>query len=111
MHKEIAMKWADELESGNWKQAKGQLQKGDGFCCLGVLAKMLGVNPGYLGTHLPKEAQDKAGMRSNNGCPVSGVDVDPDNSVLGSGCLVDANDNGKSFPEIADWIRENYVDL
>jgi hypothetical protein len=30
-------KWAEELESGRWKQCRSHLRSGYGYCCLGVL--------------------------------------------------------------------------
>ena len=35
-------RWCQELESGKWRQGKGQLESGDGHCCFGVLAKIEG---------------------------------------------------------------------
>lgn len=29
-------KWISALRSGKYKQSKGQLKSGDGYCCLGV---------------------------------------------------------------------------
>ncbi len=40
MKRSIARKWAKALESGEYKQAKGQLRKGDAMCCLGVLCNL-----------------------------------------------------------------------
>ena len=34
-------KWVKVLRSGKYKQTKGSLQTGDGFCCLGVACKEL----------------------------------------------------------------------
>ena len=33
----LAKKWIDALRSGKYKQGRGQLVKGDRYCCLGVL--------------------------------------------------------------------------
>jgi hypothetical protein len=36
-------KWAEELESGRWKQGRSALYDGEHYCCLGVLcAAVLG---------------------------------------------------------------------
>ena len=40
MKKEIAMEWADALESGKYKQGHSYLCRDDRFCCLGVLAEL-----------------------------------------------------------------------
>lgn len=47
VNKEIKAKWIEALRSGKYIQAKGQLHDGDGFCCLGVLCDVLGVNKEY----------------------------------------------------------------
>lgn len=36
-------KWTTELKSGEFKQAKGVLFDGEGYCCLGVREKLEGV--------------------------------------------------------------------
>lgn len=33
---ELQLKWIEALESGEYKQGKGQLRDGDQYCCLGV---------------------------------------------------------------------------
>ncbi len=44
-------KWAEELESGRWKQAHGILSDGSGiaYCCLGVLWYKVQIDPFLLG--------------------------------------------------------------
>lgn len=42
-------KWAEELESGKWKQGTGALREKDKYCCLGVLFYGLNVKPGLVG--------------------------------------------------------------
>lgn len=34
-------KWIKALRSGKYKQAKGQFQKEDGYCCLGVACRVI----------------------------------------------------------------------
>lgn len=40
MKAEIAEKWINALESGEYKQTKGKLQDQNGYCCLGVLCDL-----------------------------------------------------------------------
>lgn len=37
MNPDVKTKWLEALRSGEYKQARGQLQHKHGFCCLGVL--------------------------------------------------------------------------
>lgn len=113
MKRSIARKWAAALESGEYKQGKGQLRKGDKFCCLGVLCNLHAqAHPEiagkekakslYLGhrSTLPCEVAEWAAMRSNNG--YLSYDID----------LVRMNDDkGKAFAEIAKVIRKYWKEL
>ena len=40
-------KWIAALRSGNYKQGKGYLKKGDCHCCLGVLCEVAGIKPEF----------------------------------------------------------------
>ena len=40
MNKEVKKIWLDALKSGKYKQSKGRLRRGDGYCCLGVLCDL-----------------------------------------------------------------------
>lgn len=113
MKRSIARKWAQALESDEYKQCKGRLRKGNSFCCLGVLCnlhaqehpeiaaaqKRKGI---YLdhSAALPDEVKEWAGMCSSDGY------TDYDNH------LVDMNDSeGKSFAEIAKVVRKHWKQL
>ena len=125
MRQEIANKWADALESGEYTQGAFSLAVEDTagratHCCLGVLCVLAiadgvdvpktgerysddhvdGVMYGYgveqAEALLPYEAMKWAGMQSNDGtCPNAG-------EVLAS-----LNDFGVPFYRIAEIIREN----
>lgn len=113
MKRSIARKWAAALSSGEYKQGKGRLRKGDKFCCLGVLCNLHAQEypeiaatqkhkSVYLGEKgvLPEEVRDWAGMNSDDGYITYGND------------LVGMNDlEGKSFAEIAKVIRKEYKKL
>lgn len=52
--------WRDELLSGRWRRARGQLRapgSSDVACCLGVLAEMLGCDYHPTDGHLPSDAE------------------------------------------------------
>jgi hypothetical protein len=40
MKRNIAKQWAAALRSGDYKQGRFQLRRGDQFCCLGVLCNL-----------------------------------------------------------------------
>ena len=107
MKTEIADKWIAALLSGEYKQTTGKLYDGKGYCCLGVLCKVLGkefVDEGTLSwtigserlrSILPRDVVEDAGMYSSYGCY---------NSRNSS--LTKDNDDGKTFEEIAGIIDE-----
>lgn len=125
MKKSIAMKWAEALESGEYKQGTGQLRtKENEFCCLGVLCNM------------HAQANPKVAAQQDNPVEYFGKDEFPPDVVMNwsglkdsSGAfyvleddpyygmtnvrheLVDLNDSGKTFPEIAKVIRKHYKKL
>lgn len=42
LSEENQLKWIEALESGKYPKTVGQLKKDNGYCCLGVLACVLG---------------------------------------------------------------------
>lgn len=105
-------KWIAALRSGKYKQTRGRLQDGDGFCCLGVLCDSvvpknkleLMDNFGWIYGHLPHH-QDKAPSW------VKKIDsIFTDISAGSKGAvfehLYDLNDTKRlSFNEIADILE------
>ncbi len=95
--------WLAALESDEFKQTQGKLQHADGFCCLGVacvMAERAGIfvyeKYGIIyGTSLNDQETVKGwlGLRTGSGHAGPGV------------CLVNMNDEGKTFKEIAAAIR------
>jgi hypothetical protein len=113
MKRSIARKWAAALESGEYKQGKGQLRKGDKFCALGVLCNLHAqehpeiaakqrFKSSYLGSSdlLPEEVQDWADMCSHDGYIYYNTNLMHMNDV-----------RGKTFPEIAKVIRKYWKEL
>lgn len=93
--------WPEALESGEYKQAKGQLYDPDekGYCCLGVACKLLNdmrlikKDDWINDAELPEKAIALLSIGS------SGEHKRENQS------LANDNDNGKSFKQIAKLIR------
>jgi hypothetical protein len=97
MDKELKEKWVEALRSGRYVQGEVHFERGDKFCCLGVLCEVLGepttiVVNGYPASNYPAIE------------PVLGVET--------YNILYEMNDGvcGRakhSFAEIADYIEAN----
>ena len=99
--------WLEALRSGEYGQTRFRLYSrggmdfgGDGYCCLGVAAKVLGL----LGDDGMCRYGDAALERSlpNELCVI--LRMSPDLH----GKLADMNDSGESFAEIASAIEKDY---
>ena len=112
----IKGRWVKALRSCEYKQVQGVLHDGVGFCCLGVLCDVEidgdwrfmesdGIvkdcwaivkkdhmeDMDYEGvSDLTSAFKDKCGLEDYN-----------------EGTMIDMNDEGISFDEIADWIEDN----
>jgi hypothetical protein len=87
--------WLDALRSGEWKQTtSGDLHRNNGHCCLGVGSVIAGC-PQDDGEYLA--IKDRYGLKSIWGMYANGY----------GGDLTHHNDNGTTFPEIADIIEKN----
>lgn len=106
MNPEVKTKWVAALRSGDYRQGRGTLRSSaDEYCCLGVLCD-LAVKDGIL------DQPDRGPYRGspwsyggNSGYPPVGVDYWV--GALRMGTLVDMNDTGVPFSEIADYIEAN----
>ena len=94
--------WAKELESGNYAQGVGSLCTNGCYCCLGVLADMRG--------ELTERNTFRRSRQSNYGLLASEL------SNLyyylpgyRQGYLASLNDKGRTFSEIAQYIREKLI--
>jgi hypothetical protein len=96
--------WVTALESGEYDQSIGSLYDGEGYCCLGVYAKVaLGYDDEYIlsstsGTDSagPSEVYEKIQVDTSL---VAGVYYEG----------ITMNDRGESFIDIAKMIREAYT--
>jgi hypothetical protein len=108
--------WIEALESGEYKQAVSYLSIHGLYCCLGVACEVAikhGVEVTrayrdeivqYDGDHslLPPSVQKWLGLRCNDG----GFEVAHDDWIEEVN-LATLNDEGATFQEIANVIREN----
>ena len=125
MNKDIAMKWADALESGEYPQIKSFLHTADGYCCLGVLCELSGFASwkeedipwlDQAGLPIRFKYPDGTGLTSKYSLPYnvmewSGVRTSSGEVLSEDNTLASLNDKGKTFTEIAQIIRENWENL
>jgi hypothetical protein len=117
---EIKTRWLHALRSGEYTQTVEMLRRtltdgGSGYCCLGVLAEVL--EPGKLNTYYGEDFLDENITNNEEFIAVHGLEalcaeVDNSKSEYAPGStyedvLVNMNDGGKTFAEIADWIEEH----
>ena len=130
----LQTKWLEELESGKHAQAREILSCSSGMCCLGVAVKhVLEIEPvrytsddpewGAIENATPDdewvetfndndvnlnaELADRLGLKSRDGNFLKDGLVFGEVRILNSDSLVELNDNGATFQEIAKVIREN----
>lgn len=107
MNREIKTKWVAALRSGKYQQCTAQLKDSGSYCCLGVLAE-------ELGALVPHPVTGTMGCAPLHGGPPSTSNLSPELAcAVGlrqtETCLLIAmnDDDGKTFPEIADYIEEH----
>jgi len=133
MKREIKDRWVAALKSGTYQQGRGYLKQSDGynsaFCCLGVLCDLYlqdGLDtslwclseadytdgqevfdtPGECTeTHLPRVVREWSGIRTDN-AEFSMFDEELGGTI--TECLVDMNDTGAGFEQIAEAIEKNW---
>ena len=114
MDPDVKEKWCEALESGQYRQGRAYLNRGEHFCCWGVLCEVLKVphsalykSPGgnldvvaYEGaTTLPTPA-----ILKQAGLETAYFEVDIEGNLQ---TLQVHNDAGHGFLRIAKAIREN----
>ena len=112
---ELKAKWIEALRSGDYAQGTGELcvlrgWGGDEYehCCLGVLAEVAGIERERIRgkCHLSEIGNTLLGaFESDDGVEYS-TKLPYTHTTL-QRKLAGMNDNGKTFPEIADWIEAN----
>lgn len=93
MNPELKAKWVEALRSGEYKQGAGRFEKNGKFCCLGVLCKVAGVGVSEL--------------RGNGYWCDNYKFVGETIEEIAERDLINMNDSGKPFTEIADYIEAN----
>ena len=103
MKKEDAKLWVKALRSGEYEQGKTQLHCGGEYCCLGVLNKILPIK--YPTDGIGRCLKDNGLIR-----PLGHRKDRKSIFIEGSEYthLAEANDQGVTFEQIADYIEENY---
>lgn len=130
MQKEIAERWVDALRSGEYQQERGYLHTEHGHCCLGVLCDLHQRETGD-GEWRPWGSGDAGHSQCyRDGLGVDGeytpppgvrewADMDEDPKLffrhrLGTEMrdeIVNLNDLGYSFSQLADLIEGQWKDL
>lgn len=86
----IKASWISALRGGHYAQGRGQLQSGDCFCCLGVLADIC-----------PSLETDGIHYINETAGEQIGLQFESQDQLA---CM---NDEGLPFEQIADWIEKN----
>lgn len=97
--------WLDALRSGRYAQGQNALRDKDNrFCCLGVLCDVMSPSSWDW-------AADAWWSYGHTATLPASLALKTDLGMTGDrdiqGQLMNMNDNGKSFSEIADWIEAN----
>jgi hypothetical protein len=107
MDVEIGRKWVAALRSGEYPQTTDVLYDGCGYCCLGVLACVIGLPFERLAApdcDLPVWAvRDEVGMLPI--ADLTRVGLSETDAVV----LAEMNDQLKPFSSIADFIEANLL--
>jgi len=98
MDKELKAKWVEALRSGEYQQCVGTLHDGVGYCCMGVLLEVAGMNRDHPHT-LTASQEKRVGLW---GEPYHNARLECMNDGKG-----DFVGNRHTFAEIADWIEAN----
>jgi len=106
--KTFKKKWLDALRSGKYQQIKKTLYGSGSYCCLGVAGRICGLTPGQLddtdfGTYW-QDAHPK--IKSKLPKQLLYTDNKENNDIID--VLVQMNDSGANFNEIADHIDEHH---
>lgn len=106
MDKELVTKWVEALELGRYEQGKDKLRSADNkFCCLGVLADIQGADWAYSGYGGFVGCVFDEDMYSNGYTKVPNGPPEPFSEHL-----AELNDTGTTFKEIAEILREEYLE-
>lgn len=103
MNSEMKANWLKALRSGEYEQCKGRLRLGNGYCCVGVLCNISGQGKWMEGQIL-RNLQEYVYLGKRISYPIGPKLID---NVAVNDAIVNMNDGGKSFAEIADYLETN----
>ena len=107
----LKARWIAALRSGEYRQGRRLLRASDGsYCCLGVLCEVAGLRrdgemfvfPGALGTSADP-SRHKAMIFGSLRAAVTDFTEPADRAKE----LIEMNDCGHTFAEIANWIDDH----
>jgi len=99
MDAKLKADWVAALRSGDYQQGRDCLLSDGAFCCLGVLCDVIGLV-------VIEDYDTVQGASTNCGYDFLDRYISEDRR----GVLIDKNDEGVSFSEIADYIEANIPD-
>jgi hypothetical protein len=118
INKERLLMLIEALESGKYQQTTGALRKAGNYCCLGVACDLM--DPGkwqndgdwvYCGNHasLPVKVMLYYGFNFNNPYLHTLLPSKTPGSNMLLASLAAANDGGYTFKEIAQVLRDQFL--
>lgn len=114
---ERLLAWVEDIETTDEQQIKSYLHTDEGFCCLGRLCEVAGLDSEIIDVHSPNRYFSYGeGMTSNSVMPppeaYDWLGIEEDERVFGEtfdlGKYATMNDEGKTFKEIGAQIREDF---
>lgn len=108
--KEFRKKWLEMLTSGKYKQTTEKLACEEGYCCLGVAGRALGIKKKDLIGGLPSELDEKLALKYPEALVERDLEMKFIEETSFANDLISLNDSERaSFKEIAAYIRSNTV--
>lgn len=110
MNTQVKEKWLQALRSGEYPQGRNVLRSGDkGFCVMGVLCDLYAKETGqgeWEPSYTPGRYRFKLGEEGYvSNAPEAVEEWAGLDSFLRVGVIMNHNDNGETFPEIAKLIE------
>ena len=110
----IRRQWIKELRSGNYKQGNRRLRDENRHCCLGVLCDIVKkrADVSLITKSVAEQALSEDGVLPGEVCELLGTDSNPVLHAISTRdhkhvheSLTSLNDDGLTFPQIADMIE------
>lgn len=100
----LKVKWIEALRSGEYRQARRALRRGNKFCCLGVLCELMGAtwDDGDTDRNASINGERQDYYLSPTALATTGM-PERQQEIL----YTMNDDDGKSFKQIADYIEQN----